>query len=253
MSKKNRNKSVEICLMVIATCIVLTGLWSVLATPKKALAAPPEGKGKGGGDEGTSPVCILFEGDGVRSDAGEYCDDKQLSVEAIMTQDGHVNLYPNTGRGNRTLYVKVDLDGDGPNAATTTEGWRFLVGGWNEIFDMRTMEINEARNDVNLMINMKAPPNEDNIVNWRLIFDPYNTRWVDGVNSTYVTVTCTAVDETTGDPCEWVVENKDEYGVLSKAALVLEKKVKNKSVFTRYGGDEVTVIVPPFMAKVTLN
>jgi hypothetical protein len=260
MSKMNRNKSVEICLMAVATCIVLTGLWTVLATPKKALAAPPAGKGNGGGDEGTSPVCILFEGDGVQSDdydddgtPDSYCDDKQLSVEAIMTQDGHVNLYPNTGRGNRTLYVKVDLDGDGPGEAITTEGWRFLVGGWNEAFDMRTMVVNEVCKDVNLMINMKAPPNDENIVNWRLIFDPYNTRWVDGVNSTYVTVTCTAEDETTGDPCEWVVENKDEYGVLSKAALVLEKKIKNKSVFTRYGGNEATVTVPPFTAKVTLN
>ena len=48
MSKKNRNKSVEICLMVVVTCIVLTGLCAVLATPQKALAAPPDGKGKGG-------------------------------------------------------------------------------------------------------------------------------------------------------------------------------------------------------------
>jgi hypothetical protein len=48
MSKKNRNKSVEICLIAVATCIVLTSLWTVLAMPKKALAAPPEGKGKGG-------------------------------------------------------------------------------------------------------------------------------------------------------------------------------------------------------------
>jgi hypothetical protein len=48
MSKKNRNKSVEIYLMAVVTCIVLTGLWIFLATHQKALAAPPDGKGKGG-------------------------------------------------------------------------------------------------------------------------------------------------------------------------------------------------------------
>ena len=244
MSKMNRNKSVEICLMAVATCIVLTGLWTVLATPKKALAAPPAGKGNGGGDEGTSPVCILFEGDGVLSDAGEYCDDKQLSIEAIMTQDGHVDLQPNTGRGEgRTLKVYTDLTGD-----TALEGWRFNVGGWNDSFDMHKMEVDVPQNDVNLIINMKAPPNEENVVNWRLIFDPSYNRWdIDYSESTYVTVTQKSSDT-------WEVQNTpggfdgDGNPILSQAVLVIQTQIKNKSVFT-YGG---IVIVPPFKATVTL-
>jgi len=48
MSNKNRNKKVELCLMAAVTCIVLAGFWTILGTPQKALAAPPEGKGKGG-------------------------------------------------------------------------------------------------------------------------------------------------------------------------------------------------------------
>ena len=41
MSIKSKNKRVGICLMVVASCIVLAGLWVVLATPETALAKKP--------------------------------------------------------------------------------------------------------------------------------------------------------------------------------------------------------------------
>jgi hypothetical protein len=41
MSNKNKNKRVEMGLIGVATCIVVAGLWAVLATPKSALAKKP--------------------------------------------------------------------------------------------------------------------------------------------------------------------------------------------------------------------
>jgi hypothetical protein len=231
MSKRNRNKKIGIGLMVIATCIVVAGLWVVLATPETAFAAKP----------GNIPMCIEFEaGGGVRSDDGPYCDDKQLKVEAIMTPDGHFNLFPNTGRGERTLYVDVDFDPDSPGTnIISTEGWRFLVGGWQDNFDMRDMEVGEEykRTDVNLLINAEAPPNDE--VNWLLTFDPSRTKWgIDYSDSTYVTVT-----RSSADTWEVEVDNTD------RAVLVIQTQLKNKSEFTRL---EELVSVPPFKATVTL-
>jgi hypothetical protein len=234
MSKKNRNKRIGIGLMVIATCIVVAGLWAVLATPETAFAAKP----------GNIPMCIEFEaGGGVRSDDGPYCDDKQLKVEAIMTPDGHFNLFPDTGRGERTLYVDVDFDPDSPSTnIISAEGWRFLVGGWQDNFDMRNMDPGEVRNDVNLLINAEAPPNDENIVNWLLTFDPSRTRWgIDYSDSTFVTVTRGEVSDTD----TWTIEIDST----DRAVLVLHKQVKNKSEFTRL---EELVTVPPFKATVSL-
>ena len=55
MFDKNRNKTVGICVMVVTACLILAGLWAVLATPETALANPPDGDGNhnhGGGDDG---------------------------------------------------------------------------------------------------------------------------------------------------------------------------------------------------------
>jgi len=46
MSNKNRNKRIGIGLMVASICIVLLGLWAVLATPETALATKPGGGGQ---------------------------------------------------------------------------------------------------------------------------------------------------------------------------------------------------------------
>ena len=114
MSNKSKNERLGICLMVAATCIVLAGFWAILVMPETAFAAKP----------GNIPACIEFEaGGGVQSDAGPYCDDKQLKVEAIMTPDGHFNLFPNTGREEeRTLKVYTD-----PDPVNPLKGWRFLM------------------------------------------------------------------------------------------------------------------------------
>ncbi len=53
MSNKSRRKRVGIGLMVVATCIVVAGLWAALATPETALAKKPV-KPPGGGGEGTT-------------------------------------------------------------------------------------------------------------------------------------------------------------------------------------------------------
>jgi hypothetical protein len=231
MSIKGRNKKVRICLIVGAICILL-GFWAVLLIPETAMAAKP----------GNIPVCIAFEAEGgIQSDNGEYCDDKQLKIEAIMTPDGHVNLRPNTGRGEgRILIVDVDLNPDYPEVnIESTEGWRFLVGGWQDSFDMRAMEIGQARHDVNLMINVEAPPNDENIVNWRLFFDPGYINWgIDYSDSTYITV-----KRISTDAWEVEVDNND------RAVLVKQMIIKKKSEFARL---KDLVSVPPFKATVTL-
>ncbi|MHC4538324.1 MAG: hypothetical protein ACYTEK_03485 [Planctomycetota bacterium] len=243
MSFKSKNKRVGICLMVVATCIVVTGLWAVLAIPETALAAPPDGKGKGDGDTGTAPVCIAFEaGGGIQSDDGTpYCNNKQLKVKAIMTQCGHVDLQPNTGSGDgRIMKVSASVySGD-------LEGTYFFVGWGKDSFDMRAMEVGEIRTDVNLMVKTKAPDGH----RWWFIFDPTWDRWgIDYSESTYVTVTRKGTDT-------WEIQNTtigiddagDPITIPSRAVRVISTKVKNKSEFT-YGG---VATVPLFKATVTL-
>lgn len=234
MSNKNRNKKVRIYLIVGTISILFGSFLAVFMMSETAVAAKP----------GNIPMCIEFEaGGGVRSDDGPYCDDKQLKVEAIMTPDGHFNLFPNTGRGERTLYVDIDFDPDNPGQdIVSTEGWRFLVGGWQDNFDMRNMDPGEVRDDVNLLINVEAPTNDENIVNWLLTFDTSRIRWgIDFSDSTYVTVTRGEDPDTD----TWTIEVDST----DRAVLVLHKQVKNKSEFTRL---EELVSVPPFKATVTL-
>ncbi len=243
MSNKSRNGRREICLMVGTLCIVWAGLWAALAMPETALAAKG---GKGGGDSGTSPVSIQFSAGGIVGDGnGSYIDNKKLKVEAVMTPDGHVNLVPNTGSGPRTLGVTVTIPNESPLDA---EVWRFILGGWNDNFDMRAMEDGAVRDDVNLQMNTRVPldaPEGAEGENWILFFDDSITQFGDCTGSTYVTVS------RTGDT--WTVENKDSSQELSQAALIVQTKVKNKSTFERYGGSETTVTVPPFTAVITLN
>lgn len=235
MSSKSKHKSVGLCVMVGAICIALAGLLTVLSTPNTALAAKPGG----------IPVCISFGPDGgVQSDDGTpYCDDKQLKVGAKMTQDGHLDLWPNKGKEDgRTLYVYVDLDG----STVLTEGWRFLVGAWNEGFDMRAMAEGQSRDDVNMWINTYTSDG----ITWRLYFDPsyrHGDKW-SAAGSTYVTVTCTGADETTG-AYEWVVENKHGNEEPSLALLVEHTIVNHKNVYKVLG----LVTVPQFKATVTLK
>ena len=54
MSNKSKNKRFEICLMVGTICIVLAGLWAVLATPETALAHKTDSKHHGRGKQNCS-------------------------------------------------------------------------------------------------------------------------------------------------------------------------------------------------------
>jgi hypothetical protein len=65
-----KNKTVGLCVMVVAACLVLAALWAVLAAPETALAG---GKGKGDGDFKDIPVCIEGLAGGVKTDGGSYC------------------------------------------------------------------------------------------------------------------------------------------------------------------------------------
>ena len=59
METKSKNKRVGLCLMVGTICIVVAGLWAVLATPETALAKKPDG---GGGKE-TRTYRVTFQDD----------------------------------------------------------------------------------------------------------------------------------------------------------------------------------------------
>ena len=130
------------------------------------------------------------------------------------------------------MKVYTELDPGNP-----LDGWRFIVGGWKEDFDMRDMTIGETREDVNLRI---VTYTSDENVWWRIMFEPDCDSWIDPVlyeNSTFINVTRTGTDT-------WEVEVDDT----DQAVLVIQTKVKNKSVFS-YGG---VVVVPSFTATVTL-
>ncbi len=61
MFGKNRNKKVGLCVMVVTACLVLAGIWAVLATPETALAVKPDKPPKppkDGGGERTAMVTI---------------------------------------------------------------------------------------------------------------------------------------------------------------------------------------------------
>ena len=80
MFGKNRKKKVRLCLMVVAACLFVAGVWGILATPGTAWA---EKGGKGGGGKNQDkpvevPGCATFRddsGDAVKSDGlGPYCE-----------------------------------------------------------------------------------------------------------------------------------------------------------------------------------
>ncbi|MFC1636506.1 hypothetical protein ACFL5Z_16875 [Planctomycetota bacterium] len=48
MLRKNRNKSVGVCLTVVTSCLVLAVSWAILAKPETALAKKPDNPGGGG-------------------------------------------------------------------------------------------------------------------------------------------------------------------------------------------------------------
>ena len=59
METKSKNKRVGLCLMVVTICIVVAGLWAVLATPETALAKKPDKPP--GQDELNYTVNVIFD------------------------------------------------------------------------------------------------------------------------------------------------------------------------------------------------
>jgi hypothetical protein len=97
MFGKNRKKTVGLCLMVVASCFILAGLWAVLATPETALA-----KGKPG-----SSVAY----DMVIDTAGF-----DPASTALLTQIGDGNL---GGSGPLNFFTRVTV---------TPTGSDYLIG-----------------------------------------------------------------------------------------------------------------------------
>lgn len=74
MFGKNKNKTVGLCVMVVAACLVMAAVWAVLATPETALAKKPDNPG-GGEPEALHGSATFRDalGDRVRSDGeGPY-------------------------------------------------------------------------------------------------------------------------------------------------------------------------------------
>ncbi len=108
MFGKNRNKTVGLCVMVVAGCLVLATLWAALATSETALAKKPDKPPGKGGDKTAYSVDAVDHG-------GPY-----ISPTLVSTCPGST--------GENTLYVE----------------WpRFeqcIVISWNEFPDSWTSE-----------------------------------------------------------------------------------------------------------------
>lgn len=107
MFGKNKNKKVGLCVMVVVSCIVLAGIWAVLATPETALAKKPTDPPGGGGGKTTVPTCVQFDdggsvmGDKVGDlDNAPYCHNKKdkITVEFsnALSFGGHLHLQTNS-------------------------------------------------------------------------------------------------------------------------------------------------------------
>jgi len=59
---KNRSKTVGLCVMVVTACLVMAGIWAVLATPETALAKKPDKPG-GGKTDDTTYYSVEMSGD----------------------------------------------------------------------------------------------------------------------------------------------------------------------------------------------
>ena len=66
MFGKNKNKKVGLCVMVVTACLVLAGIWAVLATPETALAKKPDHAGGGGGKFETVLYWVSFSQDPLK-------------------------------------------------------------------------------------------------------------------------------------------------------------------------------------------
>ncbi|MHC4510812.1 MAG: hypothetical protein ACYTAO_17965 [Planctomycetota bacterium] len=104
MSSNGKNERIGICLMVVATCVVVAGLWAVLATSETALAAKKENPGGNVKQQDISTQ--------VTFDAGALTGVPEGGKESYI--DGESRVDCKTGR-RRTIWVKF-----GNNSSRTT-------------------------------------------------------------------------------------------------------------------------------------
>lgn len=116
MFGNNRNKKVGLCVMVVTACLVLAGIWAVLATPETALAKKPDGSKGGGKYLHLSVTFRDADGDRVTSDAsddedGTYYDgeDKVIALAYKLFRFDTTRGASSHKGGKRT--VTLDLSG----------------------------------------------------------------------------------------------------------------------------------------------
>lgn len=140
MSNKNRNKRAGIGLMVAAICIVLLGLWTVLATPEIAQAKKPDGGGQPEVLHGAAEFEEDSAGYAVRSDGlGPYVDGvdfTELGLDGFFRL--RIHLKKDAGR-------KLDLtfpEGISPEFFPTTQNiWILWLNG--SLTDWRDQTLNQ--------------------------------------------------------------------------------------------------------------
>jgi len=83
--KENQRKRVKLYLMAVTSCIVLVGIWAVLATPETALAKGKPDKPGGGGKKGYDVILVRADfvaGSAIDSDSGGR-------ISPLPCGDGH--------------------------------------------------------------------------------------------------------------------------------------------------------------------
>jgi hypothetical protein len=173
MFGKNRKKKVGICVMVVTACLVLAGLWAVLAAPETALG------GKPGGKKQEISVSVTFrdgENDRVYSDeGGAYTRERGNKVKAFIGMGGQLRL--NTWDSTvRSILLNIpasncpdapDPEGDGWSSGHPSLSTRDI--------DLLAMTVGSSTN-AGLRITFPFPDDKNGDA-WRLIFgdvDPEN-------------------------------------------------------------------------------
>jgi hypothetical protein len=111
MFGKNRKKKVGLCVMVVTACLVLAGIWAVLATPETALATkPPHDHDKEEKEEATYTLAFT-DNDEWTPDLFDFTD--PLSFDTVQA-DKNISV----------RFVKSDL-------SSLEDCWVGMDGGWD--------------------------------------------------------------------------------------------------------------------------
>jgi len=246
---KNKNKKVQICLMVVTSCFILVGLWAVLATSETALAKKPTDPPGGGGGKDTVPTCVQFyDGGSVMGDQNNaiYCHNKKEKITVkfsnALSFGGHLHLQTNsTDKANvgRGLFINF---GTGVTLApgtdnemtieTTDEALNDFEGrvlgvsanlrvGAHQEFDFLNMVVEEGpNNNVNLRILVWFYFKDGSRDHLFIRLDP------NGGHGR----TCTTSDSVTVTSIDDGVHRIDDHGVISETSGVREWRVETQPV-----------------------